>query len=99
MKQKKLKLNYTKDNMNKLSKAAAWLLAVPLLSGCAAVNDHVIKVRQTKTSTVIGCAPNDIAIDITTPETWTATCRQKVFYCKIVPGVLETTAACTPKME
>ena len=94
-----MKLDYTKDKMNTRSKAAAWLLVVLLLSSCAAVNDHVIKVRQTKTSTVIGCTPNDIAIDMTTPETWTATCRQKVFYCTIVPGVLETTAACTPKME
>jgi len=70
-----------------------------LLSGCAAMDDHNIQVRQNKTSVVIGCAPADIAVELTGVETWTATCRQKVFYCKIVPGVMDTSAACTPRME
>lgn len=70
-----------------------------LLGGCAAVNEHNVKVRQEKTSVVIGCAPRDIAVEITGTYTWTATCRQKVFYCKIVPGMLDTTAACTPALQ
>ena len=63
------------------------------------MNDHNIQVRQNKTSVVIGCAPKDIALELTGVETWTATCRQKVFYCKIVPGIMDTSAACTPRME
>lgn len=73
--------------------------ATILLSGCAAVDTHNIQVRQNKTSAVIGCAPNDIAIRLTGVDTWSATCRQKEFHCKIVSGVLDTSAACVPALQ
>lgn len=73
--------------------------ALVLLSGCASLNEHNISVRQAKTSPVIGCAPNDIAIEITGAQTWTAACRQKTFQCKIVPGVLDTSAICAPTLQ
>lgn len=85
--------------MGRFSTVCIFAAALGMLSGCAAVNDHNIKVRQGKSSTVIGCAPNDIAVEMTGASTWTATCRKKVFYCQIVPGILDTSATCTPKME
>jgi hypothetical protein len=77
----------------------AALAVVVLLTGCAAVNDQNVKVRQEKSSAVIGCAPSDIAVEITGTYTWAATCRQKVFHCKIVPGVLDTSATCGPALQ
>ena len=85
--------------MNMTKNLSMCAVIVMLLGGCAAVNEHNATVRQEKTSAVIGCAPKDIAVELTGPATWTATCRQKVFYCKIVPGVLDTTAACTPALQ
>jgi PBP1b-binding outer membrane lipoprotein LpoB len=85
--------------MNTTKKLSVCAVVVMLLSGCAAVNEHNVSARKEKTSPVIGCAPKDIAIEITAPVTWTATCRQKVFYCKIVPGMLDTSATCTPALQ
>jgi hypothetical protein len=85
--------------MGRFSTTCVAAVVAMLLSGCAAMNDHNIQVRQNKTSVVIGCAPKDIAVELTGVETWTATCRQKVFYCKVVPGIIDTSAACTPRME
>lgn len=85
--------------MKKINNLFVFATATVLLGGCAAVNEHSVKVRQEKSSAVIGCAPNDIAVDITGTYTWAATCRQKVFHCKIVPGVLDTSATCAPALQ
>jgi hypothetical protein len=85
--------------MNKTQLLSACASAVVLLSGCAAMNEHNISARQNKTSAVIGCAPKDISVEMTGIETWTATCRQKIFHCKIVPGVMDTSATCAPALQ
>jgi hypothetical protein len=85
--------------MGKTKKLSVGAAVVMLLSGCAAMDAHNVQVRQSKTSAVIGCSPKDIAVEMTGVDTWTATCRQKVFHCKIVPGVLDTSAACAPALH
>jgi hypothetical protein len=89
----------TMSRKSRTKKLLIGALVATLLGGCAAVNKHNLQVRQEKTSAVIGCAPRDIAVDITGTYTWTATCHQKVFYCKIVPGMLDTSAACAPVLQ
>lgn len=85
--------------MGKTKTLSVAATVVTLLSGCAGMDAHNVQVRQSKTSAVIGCSPKDIAVEITGVDTWTATCQQKVFYCKIVPGVLDTSAACAPALQ
>lgn len=89
----------TENHMNKIINFPMYAISLLLLSGCAAVDTHNIQVRQNKTSAVIGCAPTDIAIRMTGSDTWSAICRQKEFHCKIVPGVLSTSAACVPALQ
>lgn len=63
----------------------AFCMAMALV-GCASMREEGYQQRREVASGHVGCPPDEIAVSAHTSSTWTATCRGRVFYCKVGDG-------------
>lgn len=75
-----------------MMKRGFWLAGLLVLA-CATVKQY-----QGVTASHTGCPPDEITISDKTPNSWTADCRGKRYYCSIV-GSKGATVTCTPEKD
>lgn len=66
----------------------ALIAAAVLTTGCASV-ESLAGARKNASSGQVGCAPAEVTLSDEKANTWTASCRGRVFYCTAMP-----TASC-----
>lgn len=69
--------------MKNLQMLFSFLLLTVFLSGCSSLTEN----RKNASSGWVGCPPNEVSIYDEKANTWTAKCKDKVFYCSAVGGL------------